>query len=88
MRAAKAGKGGMGGGLPCPFLKIEKTCPDFGKKVLRVSRGKSSKILPCGGSKVYQSTLTPKNLPCPKKLLVARLINYMFIKQYHSTHCQ
>ena len=63
MRPAKARKGGAGGGLPA--LKIEKTCPDFGKKVLRVSKGKSSKILPCGRIKVYQSTLTPKNLPCP-----------------------
>ena len=26
-----------GGGLPCPFLKIEKKCPDFGKKALIVS---------------------------------------------------
>ena len=25
------GRGGRGG-LPCPFLKIEKKCPDFGKK--------------------------------------------------------
>ena len=25
------GWGGRGG-LPCPFLKIEKKCPDFGKK--------------------------------------------------------
>ena len=55
--------GGEGGGIPCPFLKIEKKCPDFGKKgpncvhpwlyssipnvVLRVSRRKSSKIFPC-----------------------------------------
>ena len=55
-----------GGGLPCPFLKIEKKCPDIGKKgpncvhlwvessiqnvVLRVSRGKSSKTFPCGAA--------------------------------------
>ena len=24
--------GGKGGGLPSPFLKIEKKCPDFAKK--------------------------------------------------------
>ena len=27
-----ATSGGEGGGLPCPFLKIEKKCPDFAKK--------------------------------------------------------
>ena len=68
---------GSGGGLPCPFLKIEKKCPDFEKKALIVS------ILGLNPSlgwmyfwrKVYQSALTPQNLPCPKKCLVARL-NY------------
>ena len=52
-----------GGDLPCPFLKIGKSASIFGKKalivsilglnipifkVLRLSRGKSSKIFPCG----------------------------------------
>ena len=53
-----------GGDLPCSCLKIEKKCPDLGKKgpncvhpwldssipnvILRVSRRKSSKILPGG----------------------------------------
>ena len=56
--------GERGGDFPCPFLKIEKKCADFGNKgpyclhlrvesfiqnvVLRVSRRKSSKIFPCG----------------------------------------
>ena len=60
----RATRGEEGGGLPCPFLKIEKKCPAFGKKgpncvhpwvessiqnvVLRVSRGKSAKTFPCG----------------------------------------
>ena len=26
------GEGEGGGGLPCPFLKIKKNCPDFKKK--------------------------------------------------------
>ena len=57
------GNQGGGGGLPYPFLKIEKKSRDFRKKgpncvhpwvessiqnvVLRVSRRKSSKIFPC-----------------------------------------
>ena len=56
--------GGERGDLPCSCLKIEKKCPDLGKKgpncvhpwldssipnvILRVSRRKSSKILPGG----------------------------------------
>ena len=46
---------------------------------LRVSRGKASKFFPAGPfffclwRKVYQSALTPQNLPCPKKVLIARL---------------
>ena len=54
----------QGGRPPLPLQKIEKRCPDFGKKcpncvhpwvessiqnvVLRASRGKSSKTFPCG----------------------------------------
>ena len=57
-------RGGEGGGFSHPFFKIEKKCPDFGKKrpdyihpwvkflvenaVLSVSRKKISKIFPCG----------------------------------------
>ena len=26
------GREGAGGGLPCPFFKIEKKCPNFGQK--------------------------------------------------------
>ena len=26
----------MGGGMSCPFLKIKKKCPDFGKKSYNV----------------------------------------------------
>ena len=31
-RITGAQLGGEGGGLPYPFLKIKKRCPDFGKK--------------------------------------------------------
>ena len=43
--------------------------------VLRVSSGKSSNIFPMKPfSFVFDNTtLTPQNLPCPKKYLVARL---------------
>ena len=87
---------GGGGGVPCPFLKIEKTFPDFGKKgpnsdhpwvessiqnvVLSVSRGEKLRnfylrdlFFLCFWRKAYQSALTPQNLPCPEKVLVARL---------------
>ena len=61
-RCTTKGEGGEGG-PPLPFFENRKKCPDFGKKgpncvhpwvessiqnvVLRVSRRKSSKILPC-----------------------------------------
>ena len=88
---------GKGGGLPCPFLKIEKKCPNFGKNAqivviyglnlsfkmqfLRVSRRKNRRFFPAGPfflvlyMSVYQSALIPRKLPCPKKILVKRLIN-------------
>ena len=56
--------GWRGGGLPCPFLKIKKNCPDFRKKdpdcvhpfvkfaiynvILRVSSRRDFKLFPCG----------------------------------------
>ena len=60
MRATRAcGEEGGGGGLPCPFLKIKKKCPDFRKKgpdcvhpyvkfILRVSKRKNFKMFPSG----------------------------------------
>ena len=58
-------RGGRGGGLPCPFSKIGKKCPNFGKKmpwlcpswvkflilnvVLRVSRRKKTHIFSLRG---------------------------------------
>ena len=57
-------RSGEGGGLPCPFSKLKKKCPGFGKKhqgnfhvwvkflsedaVLSVSRRKISEIFPAG----------------------------------------
>ena len=57
---------GVEGRLSLPFLKIEKKCPDFGKKgldcvylwvkfstqnvVLRVSKKKNSKVFSCAAS--------------------------------------
>ena len=68
-----------GGGFPCPFLKIEKKCPDFGIKgpnyvhpwvkssiqnvVLRVSRRKSSEIFPC--ELFFLALLTKGLSKCP-----------------------
>ena len=57
MRATRAG--GWGRGLPCPFLKIKKKCPDFRKKgpdcvhpyvkfILRVSKRSKFKIFSSG----------------------------------------
>ena len=86
--------GGRGGGLPCPFLKKEKKCPDFEKmcpvcvyvwvEILKCNfksilekrdqnfsmRGLSSV---CHTWNIYRSAPIPRNLPCPKKVLVARL---------------
>ena len=81
-RRATRGGWRRGGGLHCSFLKIEKKCPDFGKKgpycvhpwveyaiqniVLRVSRRKSSKMFPWGV--FFLVYLTKSLLTCPNSI--------------------
>ena len=84
--------GRVGEGLPCPFLKIEKKSPNFGKKALIVSilglnlPFKSVPaglfFFPCFWRKVYQSALTSQNLLCPEKFLVASL-NILMLSLKH-----
>ena len=51
-------------------------------KILRVSKRKNFKVFPTGPffwnfwRNVYQSALISRNLPCPEKCLVVRLLNW------------
>ena len=90
---AGAQLGGRGGRAPLPFFENRKKVPWFWKKGPNyvstwfesciqnvVSRGK---VFPCGDfffcfwQNVYQSALTPQNLYCPKRHLVACLHRYL-----------
>ena len=105
---------GQGGGLPCPFLKIEKKCPDIGKKspnfvytwvessiqniVLRVSRGRSSKILPCGAfflffrrkvcqsAKLHKTSLALNNSGCAPELYYLELYWDQMLSVFYSNY--
>ena len=76
--------GGRGGGLPCPFSKIGKKCPNFVEKCpdcghrrlsfsfkmqfLRVSRRKNRRFFPAGPFSLVLYTIVYQSALIPRKL--------------------
>ena len=78
------------GGLPCPFLKIEKKCSDLGKNTLtvRIYRLSFSFNLSFSILRVSRSQ-NSKNFPCEATFLcvVRQIFIEMFFVSYSHQHC-
>ena len=66
-------RGGRGGGLPCPFLKIGKSALIFGKNILIVINYVLGPFFLVLYMIAYQSALISRKLPCSKNVVVMRL---------------
>ena len=98
----RASRGEESGRPPCPFWKIEKSALVLEKNsncvhtrvessieniVLRVSRGKSSKILPCGTfflvflTKSWSQCPNSTKSPWPKQFLVGHLLTVQWYQK-------